>query len=62
MNLSDLQHDPHNANRGTPRGRKTLATSLQQFGAGRSILVDKDGIIIAGNKPQSKPPPLVSTI
>jgi hypothetical protein len=50
MNLSDLQHDPHNANRGTPRGRKTLATSLQQFGAGRSILVDKDGIIIAGNK------------
>ena len=50
MKLSDLTPDPNNANRGTERGNSALETSLQQYGAGRSILIDKHGNIIAGNK------------
>lgn len=48
--LSSLMPDPKNANRGTIRGRKVLDESLRKYGAGRSILVDKHGRIIAGNK------------
>lgn len=48
--LSDLQPDRRNANKGTERGLKALDHSLRQYGAGRSILVDKHGRIIAGNK------------
>ena len=50
MKIAKLKFDDKNANRGTERGRKALASSLQQFGAGRSILVDRNGRIIAGNK------------
>lgn len=50
MRISDLQLDTKNANKGTIRGRKAVAKSLQQFGAGRSVLIDKDGNLIAGNK------------
>src|ERR1019366_2798471 len=39
-----------NANRGTERGRSALARSLQEYGPGRSVLLDKHGTIIAGNK------------
>ncbi len=45
-----LKLDPHNANRGTDRGRRAVADSLAECGAGRSILVDRDGTVIAGNK------------
>lgn len=45
-----LRPDEHNANRGTKRGRELLEQSLKELGAGRSILVDKDGNVIAGNK------------
>ena len=48
--LSDLIPDRANANKGTERGRYALEASLRQFGAGRSILLDKNGRIIAGNK------------
>ena len=48
--LADLVPDRRNANKGTERGRYMLEQSLRQYGAGRSILVDKDGEIIAGNK------------
>jgi len=50
MKLSDLTPDPNNANRGTERGNSALEASLQQYGAGRSILLDKNDTIIAGNK------------
>ena len=49
MKITDLKFDPQNANKGTDRGRKALAASLSEFGAGRSILVDKHGSVIAGN-------------
>jgi len=48
--IADLSTDTRNANKGTPRGRAALERSLSQYGAGRSILLDKDNRIIAGNK------------
>jgi hypothetical protein len=50
VKLSDLKPDTKNANRGTIRGRKAVSKSLQEFGAGRSVLIDRDGVLIAGNK------------
>ena len=48
--LDKLTLDDANANKGTKRGRDALAKSLKKYGAGRSVLVDKDGRVIAGNK------------
>lgn len=48
--VDDLTVDPDNANLGTPRGREALARSLRENGAGRSILADVEGRILAGNK------------
>ena len=48
--LKDLTPDSRNANKGTPRGNQMIEDSLRQYGAGRSILLDKHGRIIAGNK------------
>ncbi len=48
--LDFLTGDKENANRGTPRGRKMLKNSLKKLGAGRSILLDKNSTVIAGNK------------
>lgn len=50
IKASELTPDIRNANKGTERGRGALETSLRQYGAGRSILVDKHGRIVAGNK------------
>jgi len=46
---SGLIPDPQNANQHTQRGRGLLEKSLRQFGGGRSILADKNGVVIAGN-------------
>jgi DNA modification methylase len=48
--LTDLTPDSHNANRGTDRGRAALACSLREFGAARSVVIDRHGRIIAGHK------------
>lgn len=48
--ISDLVPDDRNANKGTERGLGLLDTSLRRYGAGRSILADKNGRVIAGNK------------
>jgi len=50
LKLSALTPDTRNANKGTARGRKLVRESLKRYGAGRSILLDKSGNIIAGNK------------
>ena len=47
---SGIKPDVKNANKGTERGRYMVEASLRETGAGRSILLDKDGRIIAGNK------------
>lgn len=46
----DLTPDPNNANRGTVRGRKMVEDSLKKYGAGRSIVTDVNGVVLAGNK------------
>jgi hypothetical protein len=48
--ISSLTQDPNNANKGTKKGRKAILESFQELGAGRSVLIDKHGVIIAGNK------------
>jgi hypothetical protein len=50
ISIRDLHFDSNNANKGTSRGRALLGDSIQQYGAGRSILLDKNNRIIAGNK------------
>jgi hypothetical protein len=46
---SDLAQDRRNANGSNIRGEAATAESLARYGAGRSILVDKNGKVIAGN-------------
>lgn len=48
--IADLTPDARNANKGTQRGGALLEDSLRKFGAGRSILIDRNGQVIAGNK------------
>lgn len=48
--ITDYRPDPRNANRGTERGLGMLERSLRDLGAGRSIVVDRNGVVIAGNK------------
>lgn len=52
VDIHELQQDNHNFNKGTEEGKKLMRKSFQELGAGRSILVDKNGRIIAGNKSQ----------
>ena len=52
INIQELVQDQHNFNKGTAQGEKLMQKSLTELGAGRSILIDKDGNIIAGNKTQ----------
>jgi hypothetical protein len=49
QSLADLLPDDRNVNRHTERGTGALETSLRQFGAGRSIVVDRNGKTICGN-------------
>lgn len=48
--VQDLTPDFDNANLGSERGTKVIDNSLEQHGAGRAIVVDKYGFVIAGNK------------
>jgi hypothetical protein len=50
VKLESLKPDQKNANKGTQRGTAQLEKSLAEDGAGRSILLDSEGGIIAGNK------------
>ena len=48
--ITDLKFDDKNFNKGTQYGKSLMEKSLSKFGAGRSILIDKNNRIIAGNK------------
>jgi len=50
MKAKDLIHDDKNFNKGSEAGAKLIKKSFEKFGAGRSILLDKNNRIIAGNK------------
>ena len=52
MNIEELRQDGHNFNKGTHEGQRLIEKSFKELGAGRSILIDKDNNIIAGNKSQ----------
>jgi len=47
--LADLKPDPANARAHNPRNIGMIADALQQVGAARSIVVDEDNVILAGN-------------
>lgn len=46
--LSQFTLDPHNANRHTDRGLRALRASIRAYGTGRSIVVDRNNRVIAG--------------
>ncbi len=48
--IADLVPDVRNANKGTIRGRAMIEASIRECGAGRSIVVDREGRVIGGNK------------
>lgn len=48
--IDKLVPDDKNFNKGTEFGKGLLDKSFSKFGAGRSILIDKNNRIIAGNK------------
>lgn len=52
IDINELHQDNHNFNKGTQEGMKLIKKSFSELGAGRSILIDKDNNIIAGNKSQ----------
>lgn len=47
--LADLQPDPRNARRHTPRNVGMIERALNEVGAARSIVVDENGRVLAGN-------------
>ena len=47
--INDLQNDPKNARKRTNRSAKLIKQSLEQYGAARSIVIDENNRILAGN-------------
>ena len=50
IRIADLTPDPANVRRHTDRNKATVRSSLKRFGSGRSIVLDRDNCIIAGNQ------------
>jgi len=50
IKVSELIPDDKNFNKGSEFGQGLIEKSFEKFGAGRSILIDKNNKIIAGNK------------
>lgn len=48
--LTDYQPNAAYHNRGTARGAEAIQHSFALYGAGRSLVVDKHGVLIAGNQ------------
>jgi ParB-like chromosome segregation protein Spo0J len=47
--LAALRPDPENARTHSPRNLTLIESSLREVGPARSIVVDEDGVILAGN-------------
>ena len=52
VDINDLVQDKRNFNKGNEQGQQLMERSFKELGAGRSILLDRNGNIIAGNKSQ----------
>ena len=50
IDIEELRQDALNFNKGTYDGEVLIKKSLERFKAGRSVLIDKNNNIIAGNK------------
>ena len=50
IDIEELRQDALNFNKGTYEGEVLIKKSLERFKAGRSVLIDKNNNIIAGNK------------
>jgi hypothetical protein len=50
IHISELVPDPKNARQHTPRGLGMIEDSLQEVGAARSIVIDENNRILAGNQ------------
>lgn len=48
--IKELKYDSRNCNLGTDEGMELLDKSVGELGLGRSVLVDKNNNVIAGNK------------
>jgi len=49
QSLADLHADPVNARRHNPRNVGMIENALNEVGTGRSIVIDEDGRVLAGN-------------
>jgi DNA modification methylase len=47
--IGQLLPDPHNARAHNPRNLGVIEDALKEVGAARSIVIDEDGVILAGN-------------
>lgn len=47
--IRDLVSDPANRRKHTPRNVGLIVDGLQKVGAARSIVIDEDGVVLAGN-------------
>lgn len=47
--LGDLTPDPKNARRHTPRNVGMIESAMREVGAARSIVIDENGVVLAGN-------------
>ena len=52
--MAELKYDPQDYRIHTDKNKRLIRKSLEDCGAGRSILFDKDDCIIAGNGCTSK--------
>src|SRR5213593_4629990 len=49
VHIRDLKPDPENARQHGPRNVGMMVDALHEVGAGRSIVIDENGVILAGN-------------
>lgn len=47
--IADLKMDPANVRKHGPRNIETIVASLQKFGQQKPIVIDKNGVVVAGN-------------
>ena len=52
VDIDDLIPDNHNFNRGTEEGARLIERSFKDYGAGRSVLIDRNNRLVGGNKAQ----------
>ena len=46
IDIEELAQDAHNFNKGNEQGQQLMERSFKELGAGRSILLDRNGNII----------------